>query len=42
MVVPTLEAKEVIALARKVDEKAFISVTSLVQVYGNFFIRPVE
>jgi uncharacterized membrane-anchored protein YitT (DUF2179 family) len=42
MVVPQLESKEVIALARKVDERAFISVISLVQVYGNFFIRPVE
>lgn len=42
IVVPALEAKNVIALARKVDEHAFISVTSLVQVYGNFFIKPVE
>lgn len=42
MVVPTLESKDVISLARKVDEHAFISVSSLIQVYGNFFIRPVE
>ena len=42
MVVSSVESKDVIALARQVDEHAFISVTQLVQVYGNFFIRPVE
>ena len=42
IVVSSSEVKAVVSLARKVDHNAFISVTSLVQVYGNFFIRPVE
>lgn len=42
IVVSSNEVKNVVALARKVDHNAFISVTSLVQVYGNFFIKPVE
>ena len=42
MVVSTLEANKVIALARKAEPKCFVTVTSLVQVYGNFFIKPVE
>ena len=42
IVVSSSEVKNVINLARRVDHNAFITVTSLVQVYGNFFIKPVE
>ena len=42
MVVSSSQVKSVIALSRKVDHNAFITVTALVQVYGNFFIKPVE
>ena len=42
MVVSSSQVKDVISLARKVDHNAFITVTALVQVYGNFFIKPVE
>lgn len=42
MVVSTLESQQVIKLARKVDPNAFVTVTSLVQVYGKFFIKPIE
>lgn len=42
MVVSTLEANKVINLARKAEPKCFVTVTSLVQVYGNFFIKPIE
>lgn len=42
MVVSSSQVKSVVALSRKVDAHAFITVTALVQVYGNFFIKPVE
>ena len=42
IVVSSSEVKNVINLARRVDHNAFITVTSLVQVYGNFFIKPLE
>ena len=42
MVVSSSQVKNVVDIARKVDHHAFISVTALVQVYGNFFIKPVE
>lgn len=42
MVVSTFEVKSVVTLARKVDPHVFIIVTSLIQVYGNFYIRPIE
>ena len=42
MVVSSSQVKSVIALSRKVDHHAFITVTALVQVYGNFFIKPIE
>ena len=42
MVVSSSQVKDVISLARKVDHNSFITVTALVQVYGNFFIKPVE
>ena len=41
-VVSSYEVKKVVYMIRAVDPKAFISVTSLVQVYGNFFIRPIK
>ena len=42
MVVSSRETKKIISLSRKVDSKAFITITSLIQAYGNFFIKPVE
>ena len=42
MVVSSSQVKQVVDIARKVDHHAFITVTALVQVYGNFFIKPVE
>ena len=42
MVVSSSQVNSVVSLARKVDRNAFITVTALVQVYGNFFIKPVE
>ena len=42
MVVSSNEVKRVVALTKKVDQHAFITVTSLVQAYGNFFIKPIE
>ena len=42
MIVSSFEVKSVISLARKVDSHVFVSVTSLIQVYGNFYIRPIE
>ena len=42
MIVSSFELKKVVQLARKVDPKVFITATSLIQVYGNFYIRPIE
>lgn len=42
MVVSSNEVKRVVSLVKKVDQHAFITVTSLVQAYGNFFIKPIE
>ena len=42
MVISSNEVRKVIALIKKVDPHSFISVTSLIQCYGNFFIKPVE
>ena len=42
MAVSSSEVKRVVEVARKVDEHAFITVTPLKQVYGNFFIKPLE
>ena len=42
MVVSSSQVKDVVNLSRKVDGHAFITVTALVQVYGNFFIKPIE
>ena len=41
-VISSSEIKEMVKLCRRVDEHAFISVIALSQVYGNFFIKPVE
>lgn len=42
MVVSSSEVKRVVDLVRKIDQHAFVTVTSLVQAYGNFFIKPIE
>ena len=42
MVVSSSEVKKVVAIAKKIDEHAFITATPLKQVYGNFFIKPLE
>ncbi len=42
MSVSSYEVKKVVTLAMQIDPNAFINVTSLVQVYGNFFIRPIH
>lgn len=42
MVVSSFELKTAVRLARKVDPKVFITATSLIQVYGNFYIRPID
>ena len=42
MVISSNEVNKVVSLVRKVDKHAFITVTSLVQAYGNFFIKPIE
>ena len=42
MIVSSFELKAAVALAKKVDPHVFISATSLIQVYGNFYIRPID
>lgn len=42
MVVSSNEVKKVVDLVKKVDPRSFITVTSLIQAYGNFFIKPIE
>ena len=42
MVVSSSEVKKVVQVAQKIDEHVFISATPLKQVYGNFFIKPLE
>ena len=42
MAVSSSEVKKVVNVAKKVDDHAFILVTPLKQVYGNFFIKPIE
>ena len=42
MVVSSFEVKSAVALAKKVDPHVFITATSLIQVYGNFYIRPID
>ena len=42
MVVSSNEVKRVVSLVKKIDSHSFITVTSLIQAYGNFFIKPIE
>ena len=42
MVVSSSEVKRVVDIAKKIDEHVFITATPLKQVYGNFFIKPIE
>ena len=42
MIVSSFELKTAVALARRVDPHVFITATSLIQVYGNFYIRPID
>ena len=42
MVVSSNEVNKVVSLVKKVDQHAFVTVTSLIQAYGNFFIKPIE
>ena len=42
MVVSSGEVKKVVAVAKKIDDHVFITATPLKQVYGNFFIKPLE
>ena len=42
MAISSNEVKRVVDVAKKVDEHVFIAVTPLKQVYGNFFIKPLE
>lgn len=42
MVVSSFEVARVAELAKKVDPHVFITATSLIQVYGNFYIRPID
>ena len=42
MVVSSNEVKRVLNLVKKIDGHSFITVTSLIQAYGNFFIKPIE
>lgn len=42
MVVSSNEVKDVVSVARKVDDHVFVAVTPLKQVYGNFFIKPLK
>ena len=42
MVVSSNEVKHVVRLVKKVDPHAFVTVTALIQAYGNFYIKQVE
>ena len=42
MTISSNEVRKVISLVKKIDEHAFVTVTALIQAYGNFFIKPVE
>lgn len=42
MVVSSNEVRHVVSLVKKIDQHAFITATSIVQAYGNFFIKPIE
>lgn len=42
MMVSSYETKKVVKIVRKIDPNSFITLTPLQQVYGNFFINPIE
>lgn len=42
MIVSSSEVKKVVTVCQKVDDHAFITVSPLTQVFGKFFIKPVE
>lgn len=42
VVVSSNEVKHVVDVCKKADPHSFITVTTLLQAYGNFFIKPVE
>jgi len=42
MIVTSNEYKKVVSVAKQIDPHCFVTVTTLVQVYGNFFSKPVE
>jgi len=42
MVISSVETNKVVSLVKQVDVHAFVSALSLIQVYGNFFIKPVK
>lgn len=42
IVVSSTEVMPVVKLAKRVDPHVFITVSSLIQVYGKFYIKPVE
>lgn len=42
MTISSNEVNKVVTLVKKVDPHSFVSVTALIQAYGNFFIKPVE
>ena len=42
MITSSFETKKVVKIVKKIDPNAFITLTPLQQVYGNFFISPVE
>ena len=42
MVVSSFESRKVVRTCKKIDPDAFISLTPLQQVYGNFFINPID
>ena len=42
MIVTSYETRKVVRTVKKIDPDAFVTLTPLQQVYGNFFINPVE
>ena len=42
MVIQSVELKKTIKLIRELDQESFVGVTSLQQVYGRFFIKPIK
>jgi uncharacterized membrane-anchored protein YitT (DUF2179 family) len=42
MVVSASEVKKVVEFARKIDPNCFVNATNSTQVYGKFYIKPIE